>query len=251
MELLDFYPAPRDLIDSEVRVLNYLRNDPYIVAQHPPFAQSASRTYSKTRHSDSGLDFAAYLDVWHPEMQAGIPAPSMQGKRKPNVRLIIAALVKVTPEWGYAHVSYCLSVCRLHPGRVAIYRKFHFDVTISATNGSRRRQEHPTCHLQYCGKMVPSMEEMGCRTAQLGQLHPELSEPRIFFWPMSLGLLIDLALHEFPDARSMAFRETSEWRSIVRRQEGLVLLRFHERCAAVIADVNGHGHTLADEFYVG
>ena len=67
-------------------------------------------------------------------------------------------------------------------------------------------------------------------------MHPWLSEPRIFFWPMSLALLIDMALHEFPDQNSAKFRAENYWRGLVRRQEALVLRPFYEKCVEVIRD---------------
>jgi hypothetical protein len=80
----------------------------------------------------------------------------------------------------------------------------------------------------------------------LQHLYPWLSEPRIFFGPMSLALLIDMALHEFPDDRSKKFRASSEWQSLVRSQETLVLQPFYQKCV----DVIGKNQTLADEFYI-
>jgi len=95
------------------------------------------------------------------------------------------------------------------------------------------------------------MKKMGCRQEQLDQMHPWLSEPRIFFWPMSLALLIDMALHEFPDEPSTKFRGTSEWRSIIREHEALLLKPFCQKCVDIIQDTKGAKRTLADEFYVG
>jgi hypothetical protein len=94
------------------------------------------------------------------------------------------------------------------------------------------------------------MGELGPSVAQLSQMHPKLSEPRIFFSPMSLALLLDMTLHEFPDARSITFRRTPEWRGIVRDNEVLLLQRFYARCAAVIVDNVHENKLLADEFYL-
>jgi hypothetical protein len=112
-------------------------------------------------------------------------------------------------------------------------------------------QQHPQTHLQYCGEMVPYMATVGCRKAQLDQMQPWLSEPRILFWPMSLALLIDMALHEFPDQDSAKFRADSYWRGLVRNQETLVLKPFHEKCVEIIENNDGKNLTLADAFYVG
>jgi hypothetical protein len=94
------------------------------------------------------------------------------------------------------------------------------------------------------------MSELGCRDEQLDHMHVRLSEPRIFFWPMSLALLIDMALREFPDQDSTRFREDSYWRGLIRKQETLVLRPFFEKCLAVIKNTRGENQTLADAFYV-
>ncbi len=98
--------------------------------------------------------------------------------------------------------------------------------------------------------MVPGMRDMGCQEEQLKQMHPWLSEPRVFFWPMSLALLVDMTLREFPDSDSLRFRQTREWRGIVRNQEILVLRPFYEKCVQITGSAPGNDRILADEFYI-
>jgi hypothetical protein len=98
--------------------------------------------------------------------------------------------------------------------------------------------------------MVPYMKQLGLRTTQLDQLHPSLSEPRVFFTPMSLALMLDMTLREFPDPASTKFRATGEWRGIVREHESLVLLPFFEKCVKAVKQ-SGATETLADQFYIG
>ena len=250
MELADFYPAPSDLIKSEEAVLEHLRNNTYITEHQPQVARDAGAYYDRNRGSRSEFDFHTHFDVWHPSMRRG--KPDRRGERSgPNVRLTVSARV----EWAkkvIQNVTYCLSVCRIRPRtspvRVRVLRKFHFDVVGKA--GASRSQEHPRCHLQYGGKLVPYMETIGCVTAQLEELHPWLSEPRISYWPMSLALLIDMALHEFPDQRSVKFRADSHWRGLVHHQEDLLLKPFYRKCIEVIEFGSGKNRILADVFYV-
>lgn len=250
MELSDFYPLPGDLIKSEVGVLNYLRDEPFIKERHSQFAQDAGMYYGRNRDSRSGFEFFSYFDVWHKPMRNQEVASGRERKRSPNVRLMLAARIGLS-NGAFSDVTYCLAVCRIQSTRLTILRKFHFDITISSDTSQRQLQQHPRCHLQYCGEMVPHMAAIGCRETQLDQMHPWLSEPRIFFWPMSLALLVDMALHEFPDARSAKFRASNEWRGIIRTHEALVLRPFYEKCVQVITDTKGKNRTLADEFYVG
>jgi hypothetical protein len=142
-------------------------------------------------------------------------------------------------------------VCRMRTRQggqhLTVLRKFHFDV---APGGNPSQgQQVPQTHLQYCGEMSQYLGGIGCRSEQLAQMHPWLSEPRIFFWPMSLGFLIDMALHEFPDQASAKFRADSYWRSLIRKQETLILKPFYERCVEVIKNTNRENQTLADAFY--
>lgn len=249
MDLSNFYPSPSELIESELRVLDHLMNNPYIAEHHSTFAQAAKKYYSRNKDYRSGFEFFSYFDVWHAAMRSQDGASGRQRKSKPNLRLTLGVLIELKTNGSYSNVTYCLAVCRLPS--LSILRKFHFDVTTIDDTSKRRLQQHPQCHLQYCGEMIPHMARMGCRQTQLEQMHPSLSEPRIFFWPMSLALLIDMALHEFPDDRSKKFRASSEWRGLVRNQETLVLRPFYQKCVDVIVDTKSKNRTLADEFYIG
>lgn len=241
MELDEFYPAPDDLLGQEVAVLDYLRNEPYVRERHPQFAQDAASYFTRNKGARGGFEFFSWLDVLHSELKTS-------HTQKHNIRLIVGAVIQRTGT-HYGNVSYCLAVCKTRS--LAVLRKFHFDVTASAGDGHRRRQAHPRCHLQYCGEMIPNMQRMGIRQTQLHPLYPSLSEPRIFSWPMSLALLLDMTLHEFPEARSDRFRATPEWQSIVRAHEDAVLRPFFEKCLQVIKHRDKKRATLADAFYVG
>lgn len=253
MELSDFYPPPGKLIASELSVLECLRTNTYIEEKHSQVATDADIYYSRNKASRSGFTFHSYFDIFHAPMASRGAAIGNRGKPRPNVRLTISALIEVVAT-AFTNVTYCLSICRIQATnpqpRLTILRKFHFDVIVRGSSTSYRLQQHPRCHLQYCGEMVPYMATVGCRSTQLEQMHPWLSEPRIFFWPMSLGLLIDMALREFPDQDSAKFRSDSYWRGIIRKQEALVLHPFYEKCTEIIKDTKGANQTLADAFYV-
>lgn len=250
MELSHFYPTPHDLIQNELRVLDYLWRNTYIAEEHSDFSRDAKIHYFRYRDLRDGFEFASYLDVSHTQLPTA-KRRSIQRRRQPNLRLIVAAIIEQVTASAYGNISYVLAVCRLRSKHPSLLRKFHFDVTATDAITTPRRQQHPMCHLQYCGGMIPLMKSMGLRDEQLRQMHENLSEPRVFFWPMSLALLVDMAFHEFPDPRSESFRASNEWRGIIRENENLLLLPFYERCVEVIRDSGGQSKTLADEFYVG
>ena len=253
MDLSDFYPTPEGLIESEIAVLGHLRASTYIKERHPQVTQAAEQSYFQNKASRSGFQFNTHFDIWHKQMYPEKGAFGPFGVPRTNARLAISALIELTGR-KFTNVSYCLSVCKLklaYPATPSkIVRKFHFDVTALNETGAHRRQPHPQCHLQYCGEMVPYMRLIGCTDAQLSHMHPWLSEPRIFFWPMSLALLIDMALHEFPDQGSAKFRADSRWRDLVRGQETLVLRPFYRKCIEIITYSSQKNQTLAEAFDV-
>jgi hypothetical protein len=244
MELADFYPLPRQLVENEVKVLGHLMDDPYIKLEHPKFAVDARRYYERYKSLNEGFQFWSYFEVYHSQMPKR--GKTVLGKSQPNLRLFIGSLVEQNGN-GFGNISYCFIVCRLKSKQPAVLRKFHFDVTSNA-GGKVRRQQHPRCHLQYCGGMPPF--DLGITKAQLQNMHMSLDEPRIFFWPMSLALLVDMALHEFPDDKSSKFRNQPEWKAIIRTNEEFLLGPFYEKCVAIIRSVKKRRSTLADEFYV-
>lgn len=244
MALSDFYPTPRDLIANEVKVLDRLMDDPYIVREHQKFAIDARKYRDRYKDLRGGFEFISYFDIYHSQVRKR--GKAIRGREQANLRLLVASTIQRKGA-TYGNISYCLAVCGLRSGNTSIMRKFHFDVTANSQPG---RQQHPVCHLQYGGGMISLMAEAGLRQSQVKQVHIGLDEPRIFFWPMSLALLIDMTLHEFPDDSSKKFRATPEWRGIVRENENLILRRFYETCIGVIANHGHQNRTLADEFYV-
>lgn len=250
MDLADFYPPPKELIASEVDVLGFLRNNGYIVERQRQFAEVAKTHYERYRNDMSGFEFSSHLSICHGEMFGRPSTYSYQRQNRPNLHLVVAALIQLANANKYSNISYCLAVCRIRASHPSILRKFHFDITTNASPGTVRRQAHPASHMQYCGKMLPCISSLGCKNQQLEQMHVRLSEPRLFFWPMTLALLIDMALREFPDVYATRFREDSYWRGLVRRQEALVLRPFYAKCVEVITDTGRNNQTLSDAFYV-
>jgi hypothetical protein len=235
MKLVDFYPAPDTLIQSECATLDYLMNEPNLNSEQPQFAAAARRLWEKIHKNPSHLAFESYLVVEH------------QGT---SLKLFICGLIERSGKKGYGNISYCLTVGRPRRKGTAILRKFHFDVTAVPANAIRT-QAHPVCHVQYCGELLPYLAENGLTQNQIDQMHPWLSEPRLFYWPMSLALVMDMALREFPTSENRKLREKSEWRAIVRANESMLLAEFHQRCLSVVQDKTGQKLTLADAFYVG
>jgi hypothetical protein len=244
IKLLEHYPSPSKLVKTETKVLEYLMNHPYIKRDHPEFARHASASYYRSRNG-RGFEFASHLDIWHTEMGGRRRSTDPRA----NLRLLLASVVALKGK-HYRHISHCLTVLRLRSRKqFTILRKFHFDVTVGDQPPAGRLQRHPRFHMQYCGELIPYMKELGIRETQLDQLHPWLSEPRVFHAPMSLALMLDMSLGEFPDAESVKFRSAPEWKGIIREHETLVLRPFLERCLELIKQ-SGPIETVTDGFYI-
>lgn len=249
MKLTDFYPTPTELRKNELDTLKLLSEDRYFCEEHLQFVTDASTSYSQYRYRSRGLRFESYLDVAHKEMSGSKKIDPETGRPKSNLRLLIGGLIDQTSSNAFENVSYFLVVSRIRSSPPIILRKFHFDITPVAAG--TRRQSHPLSHLQYCGKLTKMMEErLGYRPEHLKHMHFELSEPRVFFWPMSLALLVDLALREFAESSSYEFRQGQDWKSVVRNDEILFLRKFHEKCLGVIDSGASNRPTLSESFYV-
>lgn len=241
MNLSDFYPKPTDLIANEVKTLQFLSTNTYIQSEHSAFWANVYHLYTQLRYGKHrDFDFSSQMEIRHAQLATAKNSQT-------NLQIIVGGLVTIQSTGkSYSHISYSLVVGKLHSDPKTLMRKFHFDITTSTSH----RQPHPLCHLQYCGSAWPYMETLGYKKSQVQALHLGLDEPRIFFWPMSLALLLDMVFREFPDNKSAKFVESPEWKNIIRENEKLLLYPFHQKCSAIINSSERQRKTLADEFYI-
>ena len=231
--LSELYPEPQVLIENEAKTLNFLKDNPYFCQEHQQFANDAHMVLGQIGCQRS-FQFGSYLDLTHSD--------------RPMRLFLEGRAVPTGPKSkAYDEITYGLVVCRRRERRLAILRKYHFDVALPR---GKSRQKKFLFHLQYCGGLSPYLGQQGLTEGQIVPMHYRLSEPRLFFWPMSLALLLDGVLHEFPDIKSAKFRQTGEWRDIVRMNESLLLGPFCQKCADIIFDRPRQRQLLADVFDV-
>jgi hypothetical protein len=230
MTLVELYPKPDDLIKSECDTLRYLMSDHVLNSEHPEFAAAAYRSYGQIYKKRPYFSFESHLNIPH---------------QRKSLKLIISGLVERIGKTDYGNITYCLAVCRQDDNKLQILRKFHFDAVAHAD--PNRNQSHPVCHLQYCGSLLPYLSTLGCTMEQMHEMHSWLSEPRILYWPMSLALIVDLALREFPSDGGRRFRTDPRWQSILRSNEALLLRKFHNCCLDII---KAGKQTLAEILYL-
>lgn len=125
-----------------------------------------------------------------------------------------------------------------------ILRKFHFDYVTPRLD---RVAKHPRFHLQYCGGLTPAMQGLGVGEELMEPLEPFMERPRIFFRPMTLGLLMNIVFHEFPCNDTEEIRKRGEWLSLVRENEKRILVPFYKICAQLAGNDK---FVFFDEAYV-
>lgn len=120
-----------------------------------------------------------------------------------------------------------------------VLRKYHFDYSHPANT---RRNPHPMFHLQLPGKLPPDMPEDKYEDSHL---IPELSEPRVFYFPMSLSLVLHMAFSEFMSDDTEAIREDGGWRGLIKRSQETLWKPYMEKCLNHISN----GRMVFDEAY--
>jgi hypothetical protein len=161
----------------------------------------------------NGFDFATHWDVECPSR---------------DCRIFLGAIVRKAPKRNkILSTSHYISIVEGRQPVRRILRKFHFDYV---TEDEYRSGKHPRFHVQYGGQLPPAMKLMGVEDKHIDDLFPWVEGPRIFFWPMTLALLMNVAFYEFPTADTDTIRKTSEWLSLVRENERAVLVPFYELC---------------------
>ena len=130
------------------------------------------------------------------------------------------------------NVTYYLCISREEQGsgKNRVLRKFHFDYANSAIRESRRSS---VFHLQYAGELPPELKN----EHDYDHLDPWFEEPRVFFLPMSLSLVLHMAFREFPDEDTDKLCEDGYWRSrLVKRDEKYLIVPFLKECLSVGED---------------
>jgi hypothetical protein len=126
------------------------------------------------------------------------------------------------------NASYCICTVQGRQKPEKVLRKFHFDYITARLD---QRAQHPRFHLQYCGGLPPALGAIGVTDDLMKELIPAVEGPRIFFGPMTLGLLMNMAFYEFPSDETDAIMERGEWRNLVQENITEILVPYYKRCA--------------------
>ena len=205
-------PAYRALVQLEDKTLKFLHD---VLSQREMFwhGEGQVKKYWSKPHPDC-FSFSTYWDVIY---------------RCKGCHVFLGAVIKKRHGGEQvANSTYFMSIVERTNQRKRILRQFHFDYV---TERQDRRQAHPRLHLQYCGRFPPAMTELGINDEDMKLLQPDVDGPRIFFRPMTLALLMNIAFYEFPGGEIDEVRKRGEWQNLVRENEKVVLRPFYECCA--------------------
>lgn len=205
------YPSPGELIKNEINTLERLKNDPHLWQSESTckLANDANVAYYQMKEARS-FDFESSFEI--------------QVDGNPGIAFIGGNIIPTDDGNGYNQLTYHFAICNGGEGPHKPLRKLHFDY---AEPRSSNRQPHPVFHCQLPGDLTPAMAKAGCN---IEHLYPWLSEPRLPYRPMSLALLINLIFIEFPDENADRFIARGEWRSLIKKNEELVLEPYYEKC---------------------
>jgi hypothetical protein len=96
-----------------------------------------------------------------------------------------------------------------------------------------KERPEPRFHLQYGGELPQEMEGRGITNKQVLTLLPKVRQPRIFFWPMTVGLLMNMIFYEFPTEDTNYILKEPYWQNLVRQNEREILKPFYNKCATL------------------
>ena len=202
------YPKPLDLKRNERKTLDYLRNQPNVQQDFGELASRARNTYYQISDDKSlklsPIDFNAEMAI------------EIERRKK---KVFVGAIIKTHKKknrYEYQLVSYLLAICN----GSELIRKFHFDYAFEKVG---QNQSVPIFHLQYGGKLSPYMKQKGIDD---GKIEPWLSSPRLNFPPITLALLLDVVFSEFRTVETNRIVEDPQWRSLVKRNEELVMIPY-------------------------
>lgn len=192
-------------LDCEKATLEYLRKTPYSWQ----LASAAGEAFPTL-----GADGYSFTATW----------PVLNGR---GVLDITVAVYIQIENGDFKFLSYVLTVSQKDETTQndTLLRRYHYDYEC-------QEKDKPAFHLQYGGQPLPSHDNYEGK----GELASWLSEPRLFYTPMSLALLLEQVFLEFPDDDTARLKEDSFWQKHVLRSQRKILQPYFERCCQKISN---------------
>lgn len=230
MKIIDCYPTPKNILDCEVETLQFIKDNFF---NYPDFSKLATDAYNYLPKVKTAgklkFEFESELQI------------RINGKQG---FAYMGSTIKVVDENQFDDISYYVAICNDDIPQKRILRKFHFDYT---SPQSPQRQPHPFFHLQYGGKLSLKLQN---ENLEHQHIDAWLSEPRLCYTPLSLALLINMILKEFPNEINSKVIESSEWRDLIRKNENLLLAPFYKICHNFMS-MRRSDQLFTNDFYYG
>lgn len=193
--MLAFQVNPKTFLQLDKKLIEYLKNRPYA------YTIAASATDAHYKLDDSGYKFETMWSVLH---------------TGDIFDITVAGHMEIDKEGELTFLSYAFCVSR----QKMILRKYHYDYECS------KGKDKPIFHMQYGGNPLPS--SVGYEGVDY--LVSWLSEPRLFYTPMSLVLVLDQAFLEFPDDDTERIRKDASWKGHVTAAQREILAPYFTQC---------------------
>lgn len=142
-------------------------------------------------------------------------------------------------------VSYSLSICDLECKNPKLVRRFHFDYDLSSV---KTNQSIPIFHFQYAGELSPYLKKLGVSNQHM---NPELSEPRVYYQPVTLALLLNLVFNEFRNEITNKILQTPEWFALIKANEEKVLKPYYKYCNEFLQSAKNDKKLFTNDFCYG
>jgi hypothetical protein len=234
MSICDWYPNPHEFMNCERNTLEFLKDKPFVAKNFTDLVQNAHNCYFRSKNS---------LNLFF-ESEININLSKKEKKKHPGIA-IISASIETTEEKSFKTVSYNLTIIdNAQEQEKRILRKFHFDFAPPDTT----KKSHPVFHLQYGGNLSKKLESMGLQYFDF-DMDIDIDKPRLCYFPLSLALLINVVLKEFPGEATLKLIERNEWRDLIRRNEKIVLAPFFEKCYRFFLSRPENTLFLSDFYY--
>jgi hypothetical protein len=212
-------PSPIEILKNELKTLNFFRVDPSINEVYNNLSLDSDNVYNKfnpllVKKQLFNFSFESNFSIIF---------------KKVVHYVYFGGLINILDKSNINDISYYFALCGNKKNDNYIMRKFHFDYTVPEKQESYPK---PIYHLHYAGKLTPLLKKKGFNDEE--RIDSHFSEPRLFYTPMSLALLLNLILREFKDPEDddvTRIMENSFWKSIIIENENLLLKPFFETCS--------------------
>lgn len=240
------FPTPKEFIKNECKTLNYICNNKTFEENCHELSIEAYKKLPQLEHLIDRLKGKKQISNKEIRIPFESYLPILFGGKEGLAYLGFELFLRNLTE--YNCITYYLAlVCteeNTNPEKSKIIRKYHFDYT---TPQNSKRQSHPVFHLQYPGELSPVLQGLN---AKYDHLECWLSEPRLYYFPMSLALLLNIILLEFKeDENFYEIREDSDWRDLVRKNEEKLLLPYFKNCYNFLSNRKSDQLFMNDFYY--